>query len=84
MLHLQTPSSARVPLETEAPWGSSGVLHVLEQGSREVLPKEARVFMSSDVTHDLVLAFCSDSGDNVPDDRLIAVDEAFLWMDRLF
>ncbi len=83
MLHLQTPSSTRVSLEREAPWGSSGVLQGLEQGSgEEVLPKETWVFMSSDVTHDLVLAFCSETHSADVDDRVDAVDEAFCLMDR--
>lgn len=85
MLHLQTPSSARGSTEKEAPRGSSSVLQGLEQGSgEEVLSKEAWVFTSSDVIHDLVLAFCSEihSAGDVSDVRVDAVGEAFCLTDR--
>lgn len=85
MLHLQTPSSVRGALEKEAPCGSSGVLQGFKQGSgEEVLSKEGWVFMSSDVTRDLVLAFCSEthSADEVTDDRVDAAEPAFCLMDR--
>lgn len=85
MLHLQTPSPARGSTENEAPGGPSGLVQGLEQGSwEEVLSSEAWVFMSSDVAHDLVLAFCSETNPAgvVPDDRVDAADEAFCLMDR--
>lgn len=83
VLHLQTPSSAGASRDRTPPCGLSGVLRGLEQGSGEaVLPNEAWVFMSSDVTHDLALAFCSEShsADNVTTGD--SVDEAFCLVDR--
>ncbi len=79
-LHLQTLSSAWGSTERDAPRGSSGELQGLEQElGDEVLSKEAWVFRSSDVPWDLVQAFCSEphSADDVTDDRVDAVDEAF-------
>lgn len=85
MLHLQIPRSVLGSTEKEAPRGSSGVLQGLEQGlGGEVLSTEAWVFIASDVTCDLILAFCSEthSAGDVTDDKVDAVDEAFCLMDR--